>query len=99
MLWTFGALTCLLSFIKQAVRRNRGRFPEDFLFVLTRNETDALVSQSVIPGHGKFGGAAPYAFTEHGALMWDCVVGRSRKASWAETALPLTDEACVRKCL
>jgi hypothetical protein len=47
--------------LKQAVRRNRGRFPEDFLFVLTPDETDALVSQSVIPGHGKFGGADPYA--------------------------------------
>ena len=39
--------------IKQAVRRNRGRFPEDFLFVLTPDETEALVSQSVIPGHVK----------------------------------------------
>jgi hypothetical protein len=34
---------------KQAVRRNRDRFPEDFLFELTAAEMDALVPQSVIP--------------------------------------------------
>jgi hypothetical protein len=38
--------------LKQAVRRNHGRFPEDFLFVLTTDETGVLVSQSVIPGRG-----------------------------------------------
>ena len=51
--------------LKQAVRRNRKRFPEDFLFVLTTDETGVLVSQSVIPGRGKFGGVAPYTFTGH----------------------------------
>jgi hypothetical protein len=34
--------------LKQAVRRNRDRFPDDFLFELTAGEMDALVSQSVI---------------------------------------------------
>jgi len=37
--------------LKQAVRRNRDRFPGDFLFELTDAEMDALVSQSVIPSH------------------------------------------------
>ena len=40
--------------LKQAVKSNRARFPGDFLFVLTKSEVDALVSQSVIPGRGKF---------------------------------------------
>ena len=64
--------------LKQAVRRNRGRFPADSLFVLTTDETDALVSQSVIPGQGKFGGAAPYAFTEQGVAMLSSVLRSTR---------------------
>jgi hypothetical protein len=55
--------------LKQAVRRNRDRFPGDFLFELTAAEMDALVSQSVIPSRKNFGGAAPYAFTEQGAAI------------------------------
>src|SRR5580658_115306 len=59
--------------LKQAVRRNRNRFPDDFLFELTIGEMDALVSQSVIPSRKKFGGAAPYAFTEQGVAMLSSV--------------------------
>jgi hypothetical protein len=64
--------------LKQAVRRNRERFPEDFMFTLSREETDALVSQSVIPGLGKLGGAAPYAFTEQGVAMLSSVLRSPR---------------------
>ena len=53
---------------------NLDRFPEDFLFVLATDETDALVSHSVRPGRGKFGGAAPYAFPEQGVAMLSCSV-------------------------
>jgi ORF6N domain len=45
--------------LKQSVRRNRDRFPDDFLFELSSVERDALGSQSVIPSRKKFGGAAP----------------------------------------
>jgi hypothetical protein len=75
--------------LKQAVRRNRGRFPEDFLFVLTPDETEALVSQSVIPGHGKFGGADPYAFTEQGVAMLSSVL-RSTRAVQVNIAIMRT---------
>ena len=52
--------------LKQAVRRNIDRFPEDFMFELTEDEIETVVSQNVIP-HKKFlGGAAPFAFTETG---------------------------------
>ena len=44
--------------LKQAVRRNSDRFPEDFMFELTGEEIDLLVSQTVIPSRGKLGGAA-----------------------------------------
>lgn len=55
--------------LKQAVRRNSERFPPDFMFTLTHDETHFLVSQNVIPGLGKLGGALPMAFTEQGVSM------------------------------
>lgn len=64
--------------LKQAVKRNRARFPGDFLYVLTKSEVDVLVSQSVIPSRGKFGGAAPYAFTEQGVAMLSSILHSPR---------------------
>jgi len=55
--------------LKQAVKRNLKRFPTDFLFTLTENEIESMVSQSVIPSKKYFGGALPYAFTEQGVYM------------------------------
>ena len=60
--------------LKQAVRRNSRRFPKDFMFELTENEMESLVSQNVIPTRGKFGGAAPMAFTEQGVAMLSSVL-------------------------
>ncbi|MEO6993495.1 MAG: ORF6N domain-containing protein [Lacunisphaera sp.] len=57
--------------LNQAVRRNRGKFPRDFLLELTVPETvDLNRSQSVI-GSQKHRDKrfSPFAFTEHGALM------------------------------
>lgn len=58
----------------QAVRRNRSRFPTDFMIPLTFLEWTALRSQSVIlkeaaAGRGRHRKHPPLAFTEHGALM------------------------------
>ena len=50
--------------LKQAVKRNIRRFPDDFMFVLEESEVDMLVSQSVIPSKGVLGGAMPFVFTE-----------------------------------
>lgn len=52
--------------LKQAVRRNKNRFPDDFMFELTDIELDYLVSQDVIPSKQVLGGAKPFAFTETG---------------------------------
>ena len=64
--------------LKQAVNRNIERFPEDFMFRLTKNECNALISnlesQSVIPAGYNFGGANPYAFTEQGVAMLSSVL-------------------------
>ena len=60
--------------LKQAVRRNIDRFPEDFMFELTEDEIATVVSQNVIP-HKKFlGGATPFAFTETGVAMLSSVL-------------------------
>jgi hypothetical protein len=56
----------------QAVKRNRPRFPEDFMFRLTQEEAKALqVSKSriVTLKRGQNIKYLPYAFTEYGALM------------------------------
>jgi hypothetical protein len=55
--------------LNQAVRRNRGRFPPDFMFQLNGEEWAALRSQSVTSKGGRGGRRyPPYAFTEHGAV-------------------------------
>ena len=55
--------------LREQVKRNRGRFPEDFMFRLTKSEVDLMVSQNAIPSCQHLGGSLPYVFTEHGALM------------------------------
>lgn len=64
--------------LSQAVKRNIGRFPEDFMFVLSGDEWKNLKSQNVIPS---WGGArsAPMAFTEQGVAMLSSVL-RSERA-------------------
>ena len=57
--------------LKQAVRRNKNRFPDDFMFELTSEEWEALRSQIVTSKKKGKGGARylPYAFTEHGVMQ------------------------------
>jgi hypothetical protein len=64
--------------LRQQVKRNRGRFPRDFVFQLTRAETEMLVSQSVIPSRRSLGGSRPYAFTEQGVAMLSSVLRSAR---------------------
>jgi hypothetical protein len=63
--------------VVQAVKRNLGRFPDDFLFQLTETEVDHLRSQSVI---SSWGGRRyrPYAFTEQGVAMLSSVLRSDR---------------------
>ena len=54
----------------EAVKRNRHRFPDDFMFRLTREEHESLTSQIAMSKAGRGGRRTlPYAFTEHGAVM------------------------------
>jgi hypothetical protein len=81
--------------LKQAVRRNRDRFPGDFMFELTEAEARTLVSQSVIPTLGKLGGARPFAFTEGGVAMLSSVL-RSRRAVQVNIAIMRTFSQLAR---
>lgn len=69
--------------LKQAVKRNIEHFPGDFMFVLTQEEANLLlsigVSQNVIPPAYNFGVAMPMAFTEQGVAMLSSVL-RSKVA-------------------
>jgi hypothetical protein len=65
--------------LMQAVKRNRERFPADFLFQLTEQEFDRLKSQIVISSWGGLRRAYPYAFTEQGVAMLSSVL-RSKRA-------------------
>ena len=64
----------------QGMKRNRGRFPEDFVFQVTKEESSALRSQIVIlkQSRGQHTKYLPYAFTEHGAVMLANVLKSSR---------------------
>jgi len=65
--------------LNQAVRRNRGRFPVDFMFQLTAAEFRRLRSQTVISKNGRGGRrTAPYVFTEQGVAMLSSVLRSDR---------------------
>lgn len=63
----------------QAVKRNRDRFPLDFMFQLTKEEFANLKSQIVTSSWGGLRRATPYAFTEQGVAMLSSVL-HSRRA-------------------
>lgn len=65
--------------LKQAVKRNLDRFPDDFMFQLADEEVNHMVSQNVIPSKSHLGGAFPFAFTEQGVSMLSSVL-KSKKA-------------------
>lgn len=61
--------------LNQSIRRNIERFPEDFMFELTREEWESLRSQIVTSKKGRGGRTyLPNVFTEHGILMLSSVL-------------------------
>lgn len=75
--------------LKQAVRRNIDLFPEDFMFELTEEEIEIVVSQNVIPTKQHLGGAKPFAFTETGVAMLSSVL-KSKRAKEMNVAIMRT---------
>ena len=66
--------------LNEAVRRNRARFPSDFMFQLNAEEARNLRSQSATSSSGGYGGRRylPYAFTEQGVAMLSSVLSSKR---------------------
>ncbi len=78
--------------LNQAVKRNIVRFPDDFMFQLTRDETNAVQasrSQIVILKRGQNIKYLPYAFTEQGVAMLSSVL-RSPRAAEVNIAIMRT---------
>ena len=64
--------------LNQAVKRNRERFPDDFMFQLSSSETQSLRSQFVTLKKGEHLKYRPYAFTEQGVAMLSSVLNSER---------------------
>lgn len=75
--------------LNQAVRRNRERFPEDFLFQLSGDESECLRSQFVTSNRRGGRRYAPYAFTEQGVAMLSSVL-KSKRAIEVNIAIMRT---------
>ncbi len=66
--------------LKQAVRRNMERFPNDFMFQLNKKEWNELITIcDNLPENIKFSPSMPFAFTEQGVAMLSSVL-KSKKA-------------------
>jgi hypothetical protein len=55
--------------LNQAIKRNLGRFPDDFLFRLSRREKEEVVTNCDHLARLRFSPGLPHCFTEHGAIM------------------------------
>ena len=62
--------------LKEQVKRNIRRFPDDFMFALTEKEIEMMMSQNAIPSKQHLGGASPFVFSEQGVYMLATVLKR-----------------------
>ena len=64
--------------LNEQVKRNKKRFPEDFMFQLTRDEKEEVVAICDHLKNLKFSPNLPFVFTEHGAVMLASVLNSDR---------------------
>jgi aromatic ring-opening dioxygenase LigB subunit len=64
--------------LREQVKRNKSRFPADFMFQLNEKEINFMVSQNAIPSRQHLGGYKPYVFTEQGVAMLSTVLKSER---------------------
>lgn len=55
--------------LREQVKRNIEKFPVHFMFRLTTQEVETMVSQNAIPSKQHLGGALPFVFTEYSVLQ------------------------------
>ena len=60
--------------LREQIKRNIARFPDDFMFQLSEDEVDLMVSQNAIPSRKHLGGSLPLVFTEQGVSMLSSVL-------------------------
>lgn len=73
--------------LKQAVKRNIDRFPEDFMFQLTKTQLQEVITNcDNLPNTLKYSPTTPYAFTEQGVAMLSSVL-KSKKALQVNVAI------------
>jgi hypothetical protein len=60
--------------LREQVKRNIERFPHDFMFQLSENEVNLMVSQNAIPSKQHLGGSLPLVFTEQGVATLSSVL-------------------------
>lgn len=72
--------------LREQVKRNPNRFPDDFVFVLSEIEVDYMVSQNAIPSKQSLGGSLPLVFTEQGVAAVSGVI-KSEKADKVSVAI------------
>ena len=64
--------------LNEQVKRNKKRFPEDFMFQLTQREKDEVVANCDHLKNLKYSPNLPYVFTEHGAVMLASILNSER---------------------
>jgi hypothetical protein len=64
--------------LREQVKRNSKRFPPDFMFQLTEDEVEFMVSQNAIPSKQHLGGSLPFVFTEQGVAAISSVLTSDR---------------------
>lgn len=64
--------------LREQVKRNTEKFPSHFMFQLTEEEVEIMVSQNAIPSKQHLGGSLPYAFSEYGVLQLANVLKSAR---------------------
>lgn len=72
--------------LREQMKRNPNRFPPDFVFQLTKDEVEMMVSQNAIPSKQSLGGYLPYVFTEQGVAGVSAVL-KSEKAAEVSIAI------------
>ncbi|MEI6681118.1 MAG: ORF6N domain-containing protein [Bacteroidota bacterium] len=73
--------------LKQQVRRNKDRFPDDFMFELTREEWEEVITNcDNLSIYSRFKPFPPFAFTEQGVAMLSSVL-RSKRAIMVNIAI------------
>ena len=64
--------------LNEQVKRNKARFPDDFMFQLSAKEKTEVVANCDHLSKLKYSKALPYAFTEHGSIMAASVLNSKR---------------------